>query len=101
MTVNLAWSEIWLSLFERMDSPTKTKFLRDCEIIEIVRTSVDAVQIEILENAPTELIEYLKGHLRPKAASKLLPKKYIEPSTQPRRVLPDKVYLDIAKRIRQ
>lgn len=101
MTVNLAWSEIWLSLFEKMDSPTKTKFLRDCEIVEIVRTSVDAVQIEILENAPDELIIYLQEYLRPKAASKLLPKRYIEPPTQPRRVLPDKVYLDIARRIRK
>lgn len=84
-----------------MDSPTKTRFLRDCDITRFVGTVEDAVQIEILENAPIELTEYLKEHLRPKARQKLLGKQYVEPDTQPRRALPDKIYLDIAKRLRR
>lgn len=101
MTVNFSWGEAWLSLFSQMDSPAKTNFLRDCDIVRFVRNVEDAVQIEILENAPVELVIYLQRYLRPKAASKLLPKKYIESVTQPRRVLPDQVYLDIARRIRK
>jgi len=101
MTVNISWSELWLSLFSEMDSPAKTKFLRDCEIVRLIQKVDDTVQIEILENAPAELVEYLRGHLHPKASQKLFGKKYTEPATQPRRVLPDKIYLDIVKRMRR
>lgn len=93
MTVNIGWSEVWLSLFDQMDSPTKTQFLRDVDIVRLVQTVTEEVQLEILEHAPVELTKYLQEYLYPKVELKLLGVNHLKESK------PNKVYLDIVKRM--
>lgn len=73
--VVLGWDDVWLSWFAKADDKSKANFLKEVDIVGMIRSSTSDVQIEVLQMAPDTLKEYLSPYLHPSALEFLLPHK--------------------------